>query len=132
MAELVDAPDSKSGILWMWGFDSPSRYQGNQKYRLDTRYFLPCSLGLSYHDVFGTLYASAVVHFFRKFRGVLEHVFSGPGSKTSYWSIASLNDVSVTTRALGIEFAFLERRYVIDLYVLLSLFRRGTLLFGLW
>ncbi len=27
MAELADARDSKSRILWMWGFDSPSGYQ---------------------------------------------------------------------------------------------------------
>ena len=26
MAELADARDSKSRILWMWGFDSPSGY----------------------------------------------------------------------------------------------------------
>ena len=26
MANLVDAPDSKAGIHWVWGFDSPSRY----------------------------------------------------------------------------------------------------------
>lgn len=26
VVELVDAPDSKSGILWMWGFESPPRH----------------------------------------------------------------------------------------------------------
>ncbi len=29
MAELVDAPDSKSGVLWTCGFESRSRYGGS-------------------------------------------------------------------------------------------------------
>ena len=39
MAELADARDSKSRILWMWGFDSPSGYYMYSKTNIVLSFF---------------------------------------------------------------------------------------------
>ena len=65
MAELADARDSKSRILWMWGFDSPSGYYMYSKTNIVLSYFtlfLLISIFYLYieRDVYGEIFVEEV------------------------------------------------------------------------
>lgn len=136
MAELVDAPDSKSGIRKDVGVRFPlpvpkliCLYRANFQPQRSCRYFtgrgnrrMFCVEGkslsntlflrylrllrLSYHNVFSSFQTSALIHFFSKRGRVTTYIIFGTSPKTSNWGITTFNDIPVAGRTTFIQLTF--------------------------